>query len=309
MSVYPVDTGGGKCAARGCVCWSRARRYPSDHGDAEWVIVEPIVRELMAAGARGPGRPMDHDLRAMFDAIRYVVRYGIEWRALPADFPPWDAVYAFYRRWNQRELPQRLAHRLRNRLRSVQDRLIQPSVAIIDSQSVKAAEWAGASTRGYDGAKKINGRKRHLAVETNGFVLAVAVTAANVNDRVGARLLIIALLNVCTQLRVIFADTGYDGWPLYRFAWNVAGIVLKTIARGAKHTFKVMPHRWVVERTFAWLLRYRRLARDYERRPEHHEAMIWWAAVHQMTRRAARNGTPVTRWTPTSATTSQTAPT
>jgi transposase len=308
MSVYPVGASGASCAAQGCVCWSRTRRYPSDLSDGEWAALEPIARQVMQEIRRAVGRPMNHDLRAMVDAIGYVVRYGVEWRAVPADFPPWQAVYAFFQRWSQRELPQRLVGRLRDRQRSTQDRLVQPSVAIIDSQTVKAAEWVGHHSRGYDGNKKINGRKRHLAVDVNGFLLAVAVTAANIGDRDGARLLIIALLNVCTRLQVIWADTGYDGWPLKQFFWNVANIVLKATPRGGDRSFKVAPRRWVVERTFAWLLRYRRLVRDYERRPEHHEAMIWWSTVMIMTRRIARRGQPVPRWNPRPTKTTQPVP-
>lgn len=271
--------------------------------DTQWAVLEPLVREQMARVMRGPGRPPEHDLRAMLDAIAYVTRNGIEWRALPVDFPPHRAVYAFFQRWSERGLPEQLVHRLRERLRSVQDRLIQPTVAILDSQSVKAAEWAGAATRGYDGGKKVNGRKRHLAVDVNGWLLAAVVTTANTSDRHGARLLLIALLNICTHLQIAYADSGYNGWPLRQYFWNTANIVLTTIARGAKHTFKVMPHRWVVERTFAWLTRYRRLARDYERRPEHHQALIWWATAHQMTRTAARRNTPTPRWPPRPAVT------
>jgi transposase len=139
---------------------------------------------------------MVHELRAMVDAIAYVTRNGIEWRAMPVDFPPWEAVYAFFQRWNQRGLPQRLTHRLRQRLRVGLGRDRQPSAAIVDSQSVKAADTVGAGGRGYDSGKKINGRKRHLAVDVEGFVLAVVVTAANVGDRIGAKLLVIALLDV-----------------------------------------------------------------------------------------------------------------
>ena len=309
MSSYPLGAQSARCAAAGCQCWSRTPRYPSDLSDAEWAILEPMAREQMAAICRATGRPMDHDLRAMIDAIGYVVREGIQWRALPVDFPPRDAVYAFFQRWSQRELPQRLTHRLRDRLRAAQDRLVAPSVAIVDSQTVKAAEWAARASRGFDANKKINGRKRHLAVDVNGLLLAVAVTAANVNDRVGAKFLLIALLNVCTGLQIAWADTGYDGWPLRQWFWNTANIVLKATPRGGDRSFKVAPRRWVIERTFAWLLRNRRLVRDYERRPEHPEAMIWWAAVAFMTRRAARRSTPVARWTPRPTTPTPPTPT
>ena len=261
--------------------------------------MEPQARAVMDEMRRATGRPMVHDLRAMIDAIGYVVRNGIEWRALPADFPPWSAVYAFFQRWSQRGLPQRLVDRLRGRLRTGLGRDVQPSAAIVDSQSVKGADTVGAASRGFDSGKKINGRKRHIAVDVEGFLLAVVVTAASVGDRMGAKLLVIALLNSCTRLKLIWADSGYDGKPLAEWVHAVARITLQVIKRTELHVFKVVPRRWVVERSFGWLLRYRRLVRDYERRPEHHEAMVYWATVMVMTRRLARRSTdpPLTkRW-------------
>jgi transposase len=240
--------------------------------DAQWRILEPHAR-------------------AMVDAVGYVVRNGIEWRAMPADFPPWEAVYAFFQRWSQRGLPQRLVERLRARLRTGLGREVQPSAAIVDAQTVKAADTVGAGSRGFDSGKKINGRKRHIAVDVEGFLLAVVVTAANVTDRMGAKLLVIALLNTCTRLKLIWADSGYDGKPLAAWIHAVARITVEVIKRTELHTFKVVPRRWVVERSFGWLLRYRRLVRDYERRPEHHEAMVYWATIMIMTRRLARRST------------------
>ena len=143
----------------------------------------------------------------------------------------------------------------------------------------------------FDSGKKINGRKRHLAVDVEGFLLAVVVTAASVGDRMGAKLLVIALLNTCTRLKLIWADSGYDGKPLADWVNAVARITLQVIKRTELHVFKAVPRRWVVERSFGWLLRYRRLVRDYERRPEHHEAMVYWANVMIMTRRLARRST------------------
>jgi transposase len=273
------------------VCRDRVPRYPSDLTDAQWELLRPEAEEVMAELRRASGRPMVHDLRAMLDGIGYVVRNGIEWRALPVDFPPWEAVYAFFQRWNARGLPQRLTDRLRARLRVGLGRHPQPSAAIIDSQSVKAADTVGAGTRGFDSGKKINGRKRHLAVDVEGFVLAVVVTAAGVGDRMGAKLLVIALGNTCTRLRLIWADAGYDGRPLRDWISAVADIALEVIKRTELHAFRVVPRRWVVERSFGWLLRYRRLVRDYERRPAHHEAMVYWATVMIMTRRLARRAT------------------
>jgi transposase len=259
--------------------------------DAQWRVLEPHARAVMDEIRRAAGRPMVHDLRAMVDAVGYVVRNGIEWRALPADFPPWEAVYAFFQRWSQRGLPQRLVERLRARLRTGVGREVQPSAAILDSQTVKAADTVAATSRGFDSGKKINGRKRHIAVDVEGFLLAVVVTAASVGDRMGAKVLVIALLNTCTRLKLIWADSGYDGKPLAGWVHAVAGITLEVIKRTELHTFRVVPRRWVVERSFGWLLRYRRLVRDYERRPEHHEAMVYWATVMIMTRRLARRST------------------
>lgn len=290
MSVYPLNPPNTNCRTSGCQCRDRLARYPSDLTDAQWNLLRPQAEQVMAELRRAAGRPMLHDLRAMLDAVFYLVRNGIEWRALPVDFPPWQAVYAFFQRWSQRGLPRHLVDRLRHRLRVRARRDAQPSAAIVDSQSVKAAETVGAASRGFDSGKKINGRKRHIAVDVEGFLLAVVVTAANVGDRMGAKLLVIALLDTCTRLKLIWADSGYDGAPLAGWIRSVAGVAVQVIKRTEVHTFRVVPRRWVVERSFGWLLRYRRLVRDYERRIEHHEAMVYWATVLLMTRRLARRG-------------------
>jgi transposase len=249
MPVYPLNASGARCATPGCLCRDRTASYPSDLTDAQWQVLEPEARAVMDEIRRATGRPMVHDLRAMVDAIGYVARNGIEWRALPVDFPPWEAVYAFFQRWSQRGLPQRLTDRLRGRLRVAMGRDRQPSAAIVDSQSVKGADTVGAATRGFDGGKMINGRKRHIAVDVEGFLLTVVVTAANVGDRMGAKLLVIALLNTCTRLRLIWADSGYDGNPLAQWVRAVANLTVEVIKRTELHAFKVVPRRWVVERT------------------------------------------------------------
>jgi transposase len=291
MPVYLVVASDASCATSGCWCRDRVARYPSDLTDAQWEVLRPEAEQVMAELRRAAGRPMVHDLRAMLDAVFYLVRNGIEWRALPADFPPWDAVYAFFQRWSQRGLPHRLVDRLRSRLRVRLGRDAQPSAAIVDSQSVKAADTVAAASRGFDSGKKINGRKRHIAVDVEGFLLAVVVTAASIGDRMGAKLLVIALLNTCTRLKLIWADAGYDGKPLATWIRAVAAITLEVIKRTELHVFKIVPRRWVVERSFGWLLRHRRLVRDYERRPDHHQAMVYWATVMIMTRRLARTPT------------------
>jgi transposase len=288
MPVYRVNALSTSCLVNGCLCRDRVRSYPSDLTDAQWEVLRPEAEGVMVDTRRAQGRPMVHDLRAMVDAIAYVVRNGIEWRALPVDFPPWEAVYAFFQRWSQRGLPHRVVDRLRERLRVKLGRDVQPSAAIIDSQSVKGSELVASATRGFDAGKKINGRKRHIAVDVEGLLLAVVVTAADVGDRMGAKLLLIALLNTCTRLKLIWVDAGYDGQPFARWMRSVAAVTVEVIRRSQSCAFVVLPRRWVVERSFGWLLRYRRLVRDYERLPGHHEAMVWWATVMIMTKRLAR---------------------
>jgi transposase len=274
-------------------------RYPSDLDDAQWRVLEPRAREVMAELVIAAGRPMVHDLRAVCDAVSYVVRNGIEWRALPVDFPPWQAVYAFWERWNKRGLPLALVHRLRDKLRAHQGRKPQPTACIVDSQIVKAADTVPRATSGYHGGKKITGRGRHLAVDAEGWLLALVVTAASVSDRAGAKLLVIRLFDAFDTLKIMWADSGYDGKPLAAWIKAVAAITLEVVTRASPHSFQVVRRRWVIERTFGWLMRYRRLARDYERRTQNHEAMVYWATVLIMTKRLARYETgqpPIQRW-------------
>jgi transposase len=295
MSIYPVGATKASCRVPGCACRERVPRYPSDLTDAQWALLAPEAQAVMAELRRSPaGRPMEHDLRAVLDGIGYVTRYGIEWRALPVDFPPWEAVYAFFERWNARGLPHGLVERLRGRLRLAHGRAELPTAGSIDSQSVKAADTVGAASRGFDAGKKINGRKRHIAVDTLGLVLAVVVTAASVQDRDGAYRLLALLRERFSTIILVWADGGYAG-RLVSWAHQVLALTLTIVKRSEDTTgFIVLPHRWVVERTFGWLLRYRRLVRDYERRFEHHEAIVLWATVAIMTRQLdqTKSGAP-----------------
>jgi transposase len=299
MPVYPAAARNASCASPGCWCRDRVPRYPSDLTDDQWAVLEPRAREVMTELIIAVGRPMVHDLRAMCDAVAYVVRNGIEWRALPVDFPPWEAAYAFYERWNNRGLPHELVRRLRELLRVHQGRTAEPTACIVDSQIVKCADTVGKATRGYHGGKKITGRGRHLAVDCEGWLLALVVTAASISDKAAAKLLVIRLFDAFSTLQVMWADSGYDGAPLARWVKTAAAITLEVVRRTSPHSFQVVRRRWVVERTFGWLMRYRRLVRDYERRPGHHEAMVYWATVFIMTRRLARYQTgqpPEQRW-------------
>jgi transposase len=288
MPVYPAAAQIASCASPGCWCRDRRPCYPSDLTDQQWAVLEPRARVVMTELTVAVGRPMVHDLRAMCDAVAYVVRNGIEWRALPVDFPPWEAVYAFYERWNGRGLPLELIRQLRELLRQHQGRNAQPTACIADSQIIKAADTVSKKTSGYHGGKKITGRGRHLAVDAEGWLLALVVTAASVSDKAGAKLLLIRLFDAFDTLKIMWADSGYDGKPLATWAKTVAAITVEVVKRTSPHSFQIVRRRWVIERTFGWLMRYRRLARDYERTIASHEAMVYWATVLIMTKRLAR---------------------
>ena len=206
-------------------------------------------------------------------------------------------MYGFYWRWNASGATTWLHDQLRTNLRLAAGRSPTPSAAIIDSQSVRAADTVPRSSRGYDAAKKINGRKRHLAVDTLGLLLAIMVTAASVQDRDGARPLLWQLRLSSRGIRLVWADAAYAG-RLVAWATAALGLRIQLVPRRLAHAFEVLPRRWVIERTFAWLSRYRRTVRDYERLPAHHRAMVQWAMITIMTRRLARRHQPARTPTP-----------
>jgi transposase len=255
--------------------------------DAEWRVTERLLPLPAWRWGRG-GRPEEHCRRAIVDAIRYVVDNGCKWRALPVDFPPHPTVYAFFVRWERAQYVDDPHDALRDRLRRRDGRDVEPSAAIVDSQSVRAAETVGADTRGYDAGKKVNGRKRHIAVDTLGLLLVVLATTASVQDRDGARPLLARLRQIHHRITLSWADGGYAG-RLVTWAKDTLALTVEIVKRNddAKG-FVVLPRRWVVERTLAWICRRRRCVRDYERLPEHHEAMVKWSMIILMTRRLAR---------------------
>jgi putative transposase len=232
----------------------------------------------------------------VLNAIFYVTKNGCHWRALPHDFPPWQSVYHYFRLWSINGRWERINKALREWIREKQGRHKQPSAAILDSQSVKTVE--GGEERGYDAGKNVGGRKRHLIVDTLGLVLLVVVTAASVQDRDGGRVLLKGLYERIKKpryrhwwrfcrLKLIWADGSYRGelieWVKHALGWQLS-IVDK--AAGQKG-FVVLPRRWVVERTFAWLNRQRRLSKDYERLPQTSEAFIYVAMIRLMVRNLA----------------------
>lgn len=267
----------------------RARRYPSDLTDAEWQQVRDALPTPRWLEGRG-GRPESYCHRIMVDAVFYLVDGGIKWRAMPADFPDWQAVYRFFRRFLAQGLLAELHDRLRRRTRKAASRDPEPTAGIIDSQSVKADATVGADSRGYDGGKKINGRKRHLVVDVLGLVLAVLVTPASTTDRDAATAMLPAMREKYFRLKLIWADSGYSG-ALTSWAAAALHLALTVVKRTEDVTgFKVLPRRWVIERTNGWLMRTRRLARDYERKTACAEAMVLWSMTKLMSRRlGARN--------------------
>nr|WP_051071900.1 IS5 family transposase [Amycolatopsis decaplanina] len=267
----------------------RARRYPSDTTDAEWVLLEPLLPKPACETAAG-GRPEKHPRRAIVDALRYVADNGSKWRALPSDFPPWKTVHGFFTRWSKAGVFEKIRDRLRDRIRVKAGRSPQPSAAVIDSQSVKAAETVGKPSRGYDGGKKIDGRKRHIATDTQGLLLVVLVTAANLQDRSAARLLLAALHAAHRNISWVWADGGYTSAALIDWAKTTLHMTLDIAKKIAGQTrFIILPRRWVVERTFSWITQARRNVRDYERLPQHSAAFINISMITIMTRRLTRH--------------------
>jgi transposase len=222
------------------------------------------------------------------EAILYVDRSGCAWRYLPCDFPPWRTVYGYFAAWRDDGTLGRLHDGLRAQVRAAAGRGPQPTAAVIDSQSVRAADTVPKASRGWDNAKKVNGRKRHIAVDALGLVLAVVVTAASVQDRDAARPLLWNLHRSSRRVRLAWADSVYNSGRLTSWAAALK-ITVQVVARRQPHAFEVLPRRWVVERTFAWISKHRRTVRDYETLPASHEAMILWAMTALMARRLAQH--------------------
>ncbi|CAM5649481.1 Transposase OS=Streptomyces griseomycini OX=66895 GN=FHS37_006798 PE=4 SV=1 [Streptomyces griseomycini] len=271
----------------------RRPRYASDMSDAEWALVRDLLPVPSWMAGRG-GRPEGYCHRQMVDAVRSLVDNGIKWRAMSCDFPPWPRVYAFFARWRDLGLVAELHDRLRGAVRRSEGRKEEPRAGVVDPQSVKADATVAHASRGFDAGKRINGRKRHLLTDALGLLLAGRVTPASTTDRDAARLLLPAAKSHFRRLARIWADGGYTG-HLTDWTDQHLGVVLDIVRRSDDvRGFQVLPRRWVVERSFAWLLRSRRLVRDYERRTDTSEAVVLWSMTMLMSRRlAARPQDPV----------------
>jgi putative transposase len=256
-------------------------KYGSSLTDAQWEYLEPMLPKPAKRG-----RPRT-DLRQVLDGIFYVVKGGIQWRYLPADFPPWQTVYGIFRRWKQGHQWAALNEALRILVRKDEGRRSQPTAGILDSQSVKSAGHGGPV--GFDAGKRLRGRKRHVLVDSLGLVLGVVVTPADTTERDGAKAVLARVLTWLTWLRLLWVDGGYTGAT---FANWVKALRPKLAVQVVKRSddvrgFKVLPRRWVVERTFGWLMHHRRLVRDYERTITSAEAFVYLAMIRIQLRRLA----------------------
>jgi putative transposase len=260
--------------------------YPSDLMDTQWELLEPLFAKAET------GRPREVHIRDVVDAIFYVNRTGVQWRYLPHDFPRWDVVYSYFRKWGQDGTWDRVQRTLRESVRKEAGREATPSLGCVDSQSVKGTECGGE--HGIDGHKKINGVKRHILVDTMGLLLAVLVTAASVTDaRAAQEVFQRTKAAGLPRLKKVLGDHvyGYEGLP----EWTKANTTFRleissqeiTNRKKGETRFKVIKWRWVVERTFAWLGRYRRNSRDYEKLPQTSESMLKISGIQLMARRLA----------------------
>ena len=257
-------------------------RYASDLTDAEWALIEPLMPPASAIG-----RPRKTSLRRIMEAILYMASTGCQWRQIPREYPPLTTVQGYFYGWSRNGTLAQINHVLVMAAREKVGREASPSAGVIDSQSVKTTEAGGP--RGYDAGKKIKGRKRHIITDTHGHLMGLVVHRADIQDRDGAVDVLASIRALCPWLRHVFADGGYAGDKLRGAMAELGRWKIEIIKRSDKaRGFEVLPRRWVVERTFAWLGRCRRLAKDFEATIASAVAWVFIAHIRLLTRRLAR---------------------
>jgi putative transposase len=268
------------------------KAYPSDLTDAEWEILEPLIPAISEEAAH-----VKYTRREIVNGVLYVLRSGCPWRLMPHDLPAWGTVYDYFRLWQKQGIWDQVVEALRKRMRRKQGRDEEPSAAVIDSQSIKTSAVRGEA-KGFDMGKKIWGRKRHALVDTQGNLMEIKVTGAEASDLAGGIKLLELLLGRFPRLQLLWGDSHYGGklreWVKEHFGWDVQTVRRLGTAfdtgtiepepkiKDSKGGFQVQPRRWVIERTFAWITRWRRLARDHEGLPESSEAFIKLSASRRM---------------------------
>jgi putative transposase len=259
------------------------RKYPSELSDMQWKKLESILPKVKKQQGKAGRNPVE--LRVVINAILYVVKSGCSWRMLPKEYPCWQTVYGYFNEWSKQGIWQRINLGLVKKVRHKQGRKRYPSAAIVDSQSSKTTQ-IGGQARGYDAAKMLKGRKRFILVDVLGLILAVKVVAADISEKAGAMLLLThikackQLYKLCQKIELVWADQGYSGDELYDWVWQMFKWIWQIVKRSDdRKGFKILPKRWIVERTFAWLSFNRRLSKDYEKLTRNSESIIYIAML------------------------------